>query len=47
MVALEAMKLSISDAIQLLMLPIGDEQRLPFDVEVPNAATRRAIAELE
>ena len=45
--ALEAMGLSISDAIRLLMLRIADGQRLPFEVKVPNAATRRAIAELE
>jgi DNA-damage-inducible protein J len=45
--ALEAMGLSISDAIRLLMLRIADEQRLPFEVRVPNATTRRAIAELE
>jgi DNA-damage-inducible protein J len=29
--ALEAMGLSISDAIRLLMLRIADEQRLPFE----------------
>ena len=29
------------------MLRIADEQRLPFDVKVPNSATRRAMAELE
>ena len=29
------------------MLRIADEQRLPFEVKVPNAATRRAMAELE
>lgn len=46
-VALEAMGLSISDAIRLLMLRIADEQRLPFDVKVPNAATREAMSELE
>jgi len=45
--ALEAMGLSVSDAIRLLMLRIADERRLPFDVKVPNAATRKAIAELE
>ncbi len=45
--ALEAMGLSISDAIRLLMLRIADERRLPFDVKVPNATTKRAIAELE
>ena len=45
--ALSAMGLSISDAIRLLMLRIADEQRLPFEVKVPNAATRRAMTELE
>ena len=44
--ALGAMGLSISDAIRLLMLRIADERRLPFEVKVPNAATREAIAEL-
>lgn len=44
---LEAMGLSISDAIRLLMLRIADERRLPFDVKVPNTTTRKAIAELE
>ncbi|CAH1081308.1 type II toxin-antitoxin system RelB/DinJ family antitoxin [Candidatus Nitrotoga sp. 1052] len=29
------------------MLGIADERRLPFDVKVPNATTRKAIAELE
>lgn len=41
------MGLSISDAIRLLMLRIADEHRLPFDVKVPNATTKKAIAELE
>ena len=45
--ALEAMGLSVSDAIRLLMLRIADERRLPFEVKVPNVATRKAIAELE
>ena len=45
--ALEAMGLSISDAIRLLMLRVADERRLPFDIRVPNATTRRAMAELE
>ena len=45
--ALEAMGLSVSDAIRLLMLRIADERRLPFDVKVPNTTTRKAIAELE
>ncbi len=45
--ALEAMGLSISDAIRLLMLRVAAERRLPFDVKIPNATTRKAIAELE
>ena len=45
--ALEAMGLSISDAIRLLMRRVADERRLPFEVKVPNATTREAIAELE
>jgi DNA-damage-inducible protein J len=45
--ALEEMGLTISDAIRLLMLRVADERRLPFEVKVPNARTRKAIAELE
>jgi len=45
--ALEAMGLSISDAIRMLMLRIADEKQLPFLVRVPNAKTKKAIAELE
>jgi DNA-damage-inducible protein J len=45
--ALEAMGLSISDAIRLLMLRVADERRLPFDVKAPNTTTREAITELE
>jgi len=45
--ALAAMGLSISDAIRLLMLRVADEKRLPFEVKVPNATSRKAIGELE
>lgn len=45
--ALEEMGLSISDAIRLLMLRVAEEKRLPFEVRVPNATTRKAITELE
>jgi len=45
--ALEAMGLSISDAIRLLMLRIADERRMPFEIKAPNATTRKAMAELE
>ena len=45
--ALNAMGLSVSDAIRLLMLRIADEHRLPFEIKVPNKETRDAMAELE
>lgn len=45
--ALEAMGLSVSDAIRLLMLRVAHERRFPFEVKVPNTTTRQAIAELE
>ncbi len=35
--ALEAMGLSISDAIRLLMLRVADERRLPFEVKAPKS----------
>lgn len=44
--ALEAMGLSVSDAIRLLLLRIADDQRMPFDVMVPTSATAKAIREL-
>lgn len=46
MIALDAMGLSVSDAIRLLMIRIAQEQRLPFDVKVAKPATERAIKEL-
>ncbi len=45
--ALEAMGLSVSDAIRLLMLRIADEERLPFEVKVPTPATAKAMKELD
>ncbi|MFC0268396.1 type II toxin-antitoxin system RelB/DinJ family antitoxin [Kushneria aurantia] len=45
--ALEAMGLSVSDAIRLLMLRIADEKCLPFAVQMPNATTAKALGELE
>lgn len=44
--ALAAMGLTISDAIRLLLLRVADEKRLPFDVKVPNAESRRAMEDL-
>lgn len=45
--ALQAMGLSISDAIRLLMLRVAVEGKLPFELRVPNAETEEAIRELE
>ncbi|MDR2160584.1 MAG: type II toxin-antitoxin system RelB/DinJ family antitoxin [Desulfovibrio sp.] len=45
--ALADMGLSVSDAIRILLIRVAEERRLPFEVKVPNATTRRAIAELE
>ena len=45
--ALDALGLSISDAIRLLMVRVADEHRLPFEIKTPNAKTRKAITELE
>lgn len=45
--ALDAMGLSVSDAIRMLMRRIADEKRLPFDVREPNAATEQAMNELD
>ena len=45
--ALDAMGLSVSDAIRLLMLRIADEQRLPFAVQVPNPITAKALEDLD
>ena len=44
---LASMGLNLSDAIRLLMLRIVDEQRLPFDVRVPNALTIETIQKSE
>ena len=40
------MGLSVSDAIRMLMTRVADEQRLPFDVRVPNSESKAAMAEL-
>ena len=45
--ALEAMGLSVSDAIRMLMRRVVQEQRLPFDVKAPNAKSLEAIVELK
>ena len=45
--ALAAMGLSVSDAIRLLLVRVAADKEFPFVVKVPNATTRKAIAELE
>ena len=40
------MGLSVSEAIRLLLRRVAEEKRLPFAVQVPNAATVRAMNEL-
>jgi DNA-damage-inducible protein J len=44
--ALDAMGLSLSDVVRLLLKRIAAEQALPFDVRVPNAVTRAAMEEV-
>jgi DNA-damage-inducible protein J len=43
--ALAAMGISISDAVRMLLTRVAAEQALPFDVRVPNSATRSAMTE--
>jgi DNA-damage-inducible protein J len=43
---LDAMGLSLSDVVRLLLKRIAAEKALPFDVRVPNAVTRAAMEEI-
>lgn len=43
--ALEAMGLSLSDAIRVFLTRVAAEQRIPFTLQVPNAETRQAMEE--
>jgi DNA-damage-inducible protein J len=43
--ALEAMGLSVSDAVRVLLTRVAAEKALPFEVRVPNAETIAAIKE--
>ncbi len=45
--ALAAMGLSVSDAIRMILRRVADEQKLPFEVKVPNAESLNAKQELE
>ena len=41
--ALNAMGLSVSDAVRMLLVRVAAEKALPFDVSVPNATTIKAM----
>ena len=43
--ALEAMGLSLSDAIRVFLTRVAVEQKFPFALRVPNAETRQAMEE--
>lgn len=43
--ALAAMGLSVSDAVRVLLTRVAAEKALPFEVRVPNAKSREAMAE--
>ncbi len=45
--ALSAMGLSVSDAVRVFLTRVAAEQQLPFDLKVPNAETRAAMAEID
>ena len=44
---LAAMGLSLSDAVRVFLTRVVAEQRLPFELKVPNAETRAALTEAE
>jgi DNA-damage-inducible protein J len=43
---LDAMGLSVSDVVRLLLTRIAVEQALPFEVRVPNPVTRAAMEDV-
>jgi DNA-damage-inducible protein J len=43
--ALEAMGLSVSDAVRVFLTRVAADQQLPFALKVPNAQTRTAMQE--
>ena len=45
--AIEAMGLTVSDAIRLFLKRVASEGAIPFELRVPNAKSVAAIAELE
>ncbi len=45
--ALASMGLSISDAVRVLLVRVAAEKQLPFELKIPNAATKAAMIEAE
>ena len=43
--ALEAMGLSLSDAIRVVLTRVAADQKFPFALQVPNAETHKAMEE--
>ena len=43
--ALEAMGLSVSDAVRILLKRVVEDQAFPLELKVPNAQTRQAMEE--
>ncbi len=46
-IVLAEMGLTVSDAVRILLTRTAKEKALPFDLKVPNATTRKAMAELD
>ena len=44
---LEAMGLSVSEAVRLFLYRVVSDQSLPFEVKVPNKKTRAAMTEAD
>jgi DNA-damage-inducible protein J len=45
--ALTAMGLSVYDAVRVFLTRVAADKQLPFDLKVPNAETRAAMAEVD
>lgn len=45
--ALDAMGISVSDAVRMLLTRVAAEQAVPFEVKVPNKTTRHAMKEAD
>lgn len=44
---LAAMGMSVSEAVRLFLVRVVSDQAIPFDIKVPNAKLRKAMAEAE